>query len=154
MANRWRYSGDVNLEQGGVFYNLAGWSNGYADAVRVTPCSDGGGQDNAFWVEALTVIIPESELDRRWGDVLRSCGWVELPGDTLAQRKSAFVEAAVGYGLYDPANCYPESQSEVVQIGVVADHCGLRSEVVKPTVILRGNASLRRFVDRFIVERF
>lgn len=57
---RFKYCGDVNIEYGGYFYSAAEWRRGYADVVRVTPCSDAGAQNNCYWIDELTVIIPDT----------------------------------------------------------------------------------------------
>ena len=84
MANIWdsakvlnlAYSGDSDPANGGVFYsvNSDDYRNGYIDAIRLQPCSDAGAQDNAFWLEYLTLSIPESPKDIN--ETLRCCGMV------------------------------------------------------------------------------
>ncbi len=167
MSKRWTYSGDMNLENGGTFFHIApdDFANGYCDAVRVTPCSDGGGQENAWWVEALTLLIPDSHAEMQ--SVLSVCGWrvdscdgphkgaiVDHCGDVVAKKGTAafrrvVAEACLTYGKYDPMNCYPEASSVAVQIGKEAEGGG-RNERVKPDVMLRRNASLERFLRNFM----
>lgn len=53
----WHYSGDVNIEHGGMFYNLATWEDGYVECWRCQPCSDAGGPDNMYWIEHLSVSV-------------------------------------------------------------------------------------------------
>lgn len=140
---RWFYHGDVNVAHGGFWYRLDGWEHGYFDAVRVTSCSDAGAQGNAWWVEALTGIVPRDEVEL--GRVLSCCGY-DLDGFSKAQQRHMIVDACIAYGLYDPANCFPGSHCETVQIGEVADSG--RDLDASPTVILRANASLERYVRR------
>lgn len=65
MAKRWFYSGDADIENGGFFYDLSNFDDlGYAQAVRVTPCSDAGGPDNVFWVEMLSVNTGDKDAIR------------------------------------------------------------------------------------------
>ena len=153
---RWDYSGDVNLECGGTFFRQgADWQRyGYVDAVRVTPCSDAGGQDNAFWVERLTINRPDSMAEIR--DVLSiysytiegESGDIVEPhsGETIAIANSpafdrVLIEACLSYGRYD------KDYGETIQIGKRADeyHSG---DVVKPDLILRGNCKLENYVRK------
>lgn len=155
MAKFW-YSGDVNVEHGGTWFaiNKKDWDDyGYCSAVRVTPCSDAGAQENAWWIEELTVIKPEN--DQKLKSVLDTCGWLVYSetgdiisshnGDIVAKKGTAafrrvVAEACVGYGKYDVSN------SETVQIGKDADSDDL--EQVEPDTVLRANSSLERYVKR------
>lgn len=111
---RFFYNGDINIEHGGYFYALDTWKWGYVDVVRVTPCSDVGGPDNVFWIETLTVNIPEGE---KLKSALETCGWLsgkqgtEYNEMTLAQRRHVIVDACVSYGHYD------QHSSEMIRIG-------------------------------------
>lgn len=151
MATRWRYFGDVHLSEGGVFLRIEpdGLANNYADAVRVTPCSDAGGPDNMWWVEALTVLLPEQK-DPDFARVLDSCGMTKVPGGSALQRAYALAEMCVQYGRYDPANCFPNASSETVQIGAISAFDKERKEEIRATVVLHGNASLRKYVNTFM----
>lgn len=152
MAKRWDYSGDINLAYGGVFIDMAGWSNGYATAIRVQPCSDAGLQNNAWWIEELTVIKPRTEQELK--SVLDCYGWTIDPedgsiigcgGDVMAAPKTkqfnlAIAEACIGHGLYDREN------STSIQIGQTDEfHSGETLDVDEK---LRGNTSLERYVRR------
>jgi hypothetical protein len=53
----WHYSGDVDIAYGGMFYSMDDIAQGYANAVRVTPCADAGGPDNMWWVERITINV-------------------------------------------------------------------------------------------------
>lgn len=147
---RYKYCGDVNLEYGGYYYRAPDWQHGYADAVRVQPCSDGGGQDNAWWIERLTVLIPSDEAELRKvlaviGMVLDAKGAIisESGGATLAKGsagyKACVIDACVAYGRYD------QDSSTVVQIGKTDE---VDSDHVAPHVTLRAGSSLERYVRR------
>lgn len=149
------YSGDINVEHGGVWFKIdpRDWDEyGYCSAVRVTPCSDAGLQENAWWIEELTIIKPRSETEL--SGILNTCGWMIYTesgdiiasgnGEVLAKKGTAafrriVAEATLGYGLYDVTG------SETVQIGREADGSGER---VTPDTVLRSNASLERYVRR------
>jgi hypothetical protein len=126
------YMGDRNIENGGYFYTLENMKWGYADVVRVTPCSDAGAADNCYWVESLTVNIREKpeELKR----VLDTCGITELP--KTAARKHMLIDAHIAYGAYDT------NKSEVVQVGAKQSEFG---EPIHANKVIRGNASLYRY---------
>lgn len=151
---RLHYSGDRNIEYGGVFYSLKTWKWGYVNAVRVTPCSDAGGPDNCFWVERLTVNIRTMapELD----NILNTCGY-SLQGFkdqklTRAQIRHLMVDAHIAYGAYDI------DSSMTVKHGKDSDpyrRPGWDAEGFKNpdvTLTLRGNASLRRYVRDIALE--
>lgn len=149
IVRYWHYTGDKDLREGGTFYALDTFKDGYCDAVRITHCSDAGGQSNAWCVEALTVIIPDRD-DDRFMRAFESMGVdiARLTEITRATREHATFCVMNAYGLYDPDD-FPQ----VVQIGAVPDihHLG---DAEEPTVTLRGNASLRRWVRAFIRSRF
>jgi hypothetical protein len=153
---KFKYSGDINVEHGGVWYKLnrKDWdSYGYCSAIRVTPCSDGGAQDNAWWVEELTVLKPEKESELK--SILETCGWFIDPetgdivstyrADTVAKKGTAafrwaIADSCVGYGRYDIIN------SETVQIGKKPEGKRPYWEQAEPSIILRANSSLERYV--------
>lgn len=136
------YSGDVNIEYGGVFYSLDNVKYDYVDAVRVTPCSDVGAPDNQFWIECLTVNLQRDpvELQR----VLDVFGWtVEEHGGNI----HLLVDAHIAYGAYDV------DSSECVQIGAKPDpfHNG-HGDPVHVDKVLRANASLERYARKIAKE--
>lgn len=150
----WHYSGDVNLEHGGVFYDLSNWSHGYASAYRVVPCSDAGGPDNEFWIEELTV-------NRQFGrkEITQALDCIGMQGTkyealTRARQAHVLFDALLSYGRYDQMN------SRRVRIGKEPDKWSLKPQWdnTEPDIILRGNTSLDRYVRRClqadeIVER-
>jgi len=137
------YSGDINIEYGGVFYSLKDWQWGYVNAVRVTPCSDAGGPDNCFWVDRLTVNIREGD---KLADILRTMGWSADEMPKGAKRRHMLVDAHVGYGAYD------QESSTMVRIGKPDPFYSGREGRFDPDIILRGNTSLRRYVRNIAKE--
>jgi len=138
MSAKWKYIGDRDLQCGGVFISVDANDTqyGYASAIRVIPASDAGLPDNQFWVEWVTV----NGLDdnKRVTTALESCGWTsDNPG--MMEK----IDALMCYGYYDV------NHSEVIQLGAEVDpfYSG-RDEPLKPTIILRTNASLRNWVKR------
>lgn len=152
MSKRgWVYSGDVNLEYGGVFYKIdpADWDRyDYCTAVRVDPCSDAGGPDNCWWVEELTVTRPKGD---KLKDVLSVDSYsltedgnhVKVGDDVIniytPQGRRIIAECCVAYGLYD------KDRGITIQIGAKQSDC---KEKVTPDEILRGNSKLENYVKR------
>jgi hypothetical protein len=162
----WHYSGDVDIAYGGMFYNLDDIENGYANAVRVTPCADAGGPDNMWWVERITINVhngtwpyegvgetaAERAAHRVLHDMIDStaeaalnsygfdsnlAAWDDL---TPRQREHTMVFACAGYGRFDT------DSTEMIQIGKPDPFWKPRGETYTPDKILRGNTSLRRYV--------
>ena len=154
---RYKYCGDVNIEHGGYFYsiqkNACNEEISWVDAVRVVPCSDAGAQDNCFWIEELTIIVHDVTDTSKIKNIISCCGWAldsggniidEHQGTVVAQLssrayRSAIVEACIGYGSYDI------NSTICVSIGKPDGDC---QDPVKPDLILRGNASLERYVRK------
>lgn len=137
-AHKWNYNGDLNIHEGGYYWREDG-SEDYVCAVRVTPCSDAGGPDNLFRVEAGTVYIggsSERDVQRRASAL--ACIGIDAPEE--AQRRD-IVEGLMAYGGMD------DREETVVRIGKPQEQeSGGWSPL--PDVILRGNASLRRYIKR------
>jgi hypothetical protein len=149
MRKVWKYSGDVNIRQGGYFFNTEGLKYNYVDAVRVTACADAGGPDNLFWVETLVINMPEDEAGLK--EVISCCGWIpdDLP-KRGAVRTAMIVDACIAYGKYDPA-IY--NASIMVRIGRKEEARSEWDDSQEADVILRANASLRNYVRNEVVPR-
>lgn len=144
-THRWKYFGDIDERCGGMWVRPT--DDGCADVIRITPCADAGGPENLYWVEILTVYGLDEEDKRR--DVENSVGWNMENAST-----HKWAEAFVIYGYYDPANCYPSASSEIVQVGKTRDeYCRDKMEHEKTTVLLHGNASIKRYARRLAAER-
>lgn len=129
MRAGWNYSGDINLEYGGFFWRTDEFCTYYVEAIEVTPCSDAGGPDNKFHITTGTIYMPDDEpapLDIIGVD----------PADATLRDK---VEAWRAYHGIET-----DSQT-VVRIGKDEESDGWNPE---PDTILRGNASLARYVVR------
>lgn len=150
---RFKYCGDINIEHGGYFYSAAEWKHGYAEAVRVVPCSDAGAQDNCYWIEELTVLIPDS--NEKLLDVLKVCGWsvdgngniydshsnTDIADRGTAAYRAAVIDACIAHGAYD------QDSSTCVSIGKPDPEYRGR-EPIEPDTVLRANTSLERYVRR------
>jgi hypothetical protein len=134
MKKKWYYQGDGNIEHGGSFYCLEGIEYGYAEAVRVYPCSDAGAQDNCWWVEEHTINMPEKQevLER----ALLYCGAPPNLATELGQ-----VIALHEYGEYD------QESSITVQIGPDDPYYN-GHDPVEPDIRLRAGTDLEKWVRR------
>ena len=165
----WFYSGDINIEHGGVFYNLDPFEDGYVDAVRLQPCSAAGGPDNCYWIEHLSISIHDgwkhafygvgdTAAERRAHRVLHDmpdaertesamqCIGYDSPEmladwdkRTLAERKHIIVYACIIYGHYDTES------NEMISIGK-PEFTRNREGDWKPAQVLRSTTNLRKYV--------
>lgn len=158
MARKdWKYTGDINLKYGGLFFKLPdknpidGDRHDHVEAVEVTDLAGAvGGPDCIYRVERGTIYMPRD----KWADALDSSGWeVEefegeigihiglgewhpIDGTGLTLLVSAFH----GYcGIEDP-------DTATVQIGKLTAYDP--DPVFEPDTFLRGNAKLERYVER------
>lgn len=152
---RWNYSGDMNLEYGGLFWREDG-ADDYVLAVKVTPCSDAGGPDNLFHIEHGSIYLGTDV--KRHKSALDCCGYKLADDGTMTdgaggtftkkQARARLVEAMDAY-------CGLDNRTEhVVQIGKAEPEDGRGGWSPEPDTILRGNAKLRNFVrEEFLVGR-
>jgi len=131
---KWHYNGDVNLREGGFYWREDG-ADDYVLAVRITPCSDAGGPDNLFYIEDGNIFIGEDE--KRIAAALECCGI-----DRDAATRWQIVDSMMLYAGLD------DSTPTVVRIGREDGDASANSWNPAPDVILRGNAKLRRYVER------
>jgi len=147
MRKRWHYNGDVNLEYGGFWWREDG-ADDYVLAVRVTPCSDAGGPDNLFHVERGSIYLPQDAAGR--ATRLSVCGYIDPPDANPATARTLYVDAAIAYGGIERDTYRGET---VVQVGAKLDDCAeVGGWQPTPDVILRGNASLRRYIKREFLD--
>ncbi len=164
----WHYRGDVSIENGGVFYNLDGWKDGYAEAVRTFPWSDGGGPDNLFHIERLTVLLPlgkaSLEEQAKFQNALQCIGMFDKSTGaysddytkaSAAQRRHILVEACLSYGYYDQHGLHwlDQGSDEDIQIGPDFNHDSGQFTPPKGIKRLRAGTSLRSYIWRQWVRR-
>lgn len=136
MIKRWHYIGDVNLEHGGAFIQEGDWPD-YCNAVQVTPCCDAGGPDNWYWIESGTVYMGNAQ------HVQSALECTDTANNAPQWRKGY---AMMCYGGIDYDTWRGRT---IVQIGAKRGDCGHGwDDTLEPDYVLRGNASLRRFVRR------
>lgn len=130
---KWHYMGDRDLECGGFYWREDG-AEDYVIAVQVTPCSDAGGPDNLFYVEEGPIYLNPDKA----ADVLSVIGMT--PEEAT---RADIVYATLAYSGIE------RDSEAVVRIGKdQSDYCRGGGWNPEPTDILRGNASLRRWVQR------
>ncbi len=138
MASEWNYNGDVNIRYGGYFWKEDG-SDDYVLAVRITPCSDAGGPDNQFWIEQGSIFL---------GDSARQVDSLDVIGVSVSEAtRRDYVDAALACHGIERDSWNGE---QTLQIGAKAGDAshGWRGFTDGPDIILRGNAKLRRFIER------
>lgn len=149
--SHWTYSGDVNLEYGGTYYNLDSWRWGYVTAVRVTDLGSATGATGCYLIEHVTINVGKgwSKGKQRVKAALSSVGWSPLDMLTcgsLEGQKCMLAEAFLSYGCYDPDDGwdgYAHYHTEVIAIGREAESRDWRIDTR-----LRRNASLKHYVER------
>ena len=131
------YSGDLNIEYGGLFYSLQTWQWDYVNVLRVTPCNEAGGPDNCFWVERLTVNIRKDSAKQQSALDVLGVGADQFKAMKRAAKRHVLIDAHIAMGFYDT------DQSSMVRIGMHVD--SRDTDQFKPDTVLRGNTSLMRY---------
>lgn len=141
----WHYSGDKNPDYGGFWYKLDNWGFGFADFVRIAPCSDAGGPDNWYWVETGTIHGLDDAI--KAADAIKTCGYQDLIKESsTARKKHLLIDAYMSYGHYDI------DINLLVQIGKEIDpyysENGGFDLSRGPDVVLRGDARIGNYVRK------
>ena len=153
----WNYTGDVNIEHGGVFFQSL--DDDSIRAVAITPCSSAGGPDNLFLIEDGFIYVGDAE---RIASALTVCGYTldvvpDIEGETyrINTGDGTFpVSSVAGLCLLVDAfmgsSGVEASRAEiVVRIGKVdTDFWDGRGWNPKPDYVLPGNAKLENFVRK------
>lgn len=131
--NDWQYRGDVDLTNGGYFWNDDNPGADYCEIVEVIPASVMGGPDNLYLIAKGSVYMPEG----RKAMVAETCGWeVETRGD--------WIDAFMGYFGIDA------DSREWFAIGAVDDTYHPGFDLPDEITYLGRKTDLRGFVN----ERF
>lgn len=111
----WTYTGDVNPENGGMWLNFEGWSNGYADCIRIVDLDSACGFTGAVMIERLTIIRPRNR--KELAEILDVCGMttVDLVVDR-EQRQLIVAQCCEAYGLYDLCEDFIGPHREILQL--------------------------------------
>jgi hypothetical protein len=151
MSKRWNYNGDVSLKHGGFYWREDGLGlDDYVLAVRVTPCSDAGGPDNVFHIEAGSIYMPQ-EIDAA-NRALACCGYsIDASGTvtdctgarhTGKRARALLVDAWLAYHGTDRDAEY------IVRIGSAEPGARGWCAEEEPDCVLRAGSSLRNYVKR------
>jgi len=155
----WKYTGDRNIEYGGMFYFEDGpdLSPDYMQVVRVTPASDGGGMDNRYLIEVGSCYMPND-------DIARMNSAANVVGCTIRDDKSMDDNGVATYEFQSPewrlrmldawmaywGQDGAVTDSYVVQVGREKPDPNKRFEFldnVEPDYVLRSNVNLRRWIE-------
>jgi len=137
------YSGDVNLEYGGLFVNLDDWKYEYSNCLRVTDLDSGCGFDGAVMVEHITVFGWD---DKTQVENAKACyGWDKIPGNTSDSRKLAIIESMQAYGYYDTVNDFMGEHRWIIQTD--SDYA-MEFDGWKADHLLPDNLSLLEFIEQ------
>lgn len=132
----WTYSGDTNLEYGGLFWQ---WDGGpdYVAAIRVAPVSDSGGPDNVYEITRGSIYMPQDADNARALDVV---------GHTIVGPPELMTLVAA-WEAYHGMDLDSYGGRAVVRIGKAED-ANPNGWNPAPDVILPGNARLKNYVER------
>lgn len=116
--SRWEYSGDTNLEYGGVFIDVTDWRRGYCSAVRVTDLDSGCGFVGAVMIEHITINgTDDAEIIRR---AYASCGWNlgrERPESMPPAGWKSFLRYLIAEALMSYWHCdTDDTRTEILQL--------------------------------------
>lgn len=134
MAKRWFYNGDVNIENGGWFYQESGHPD-HVYAVEVIDSSSGLHMaDNEFLISKGTIFIGDDIAVHK--AALACCGHAD--GEKVTRHELIYAMNAYR-GIEDVDYSY-------VRVGKVDKYSRYQLDDDKIDYQLRGNASLRKFV--------
>ena len=100
-TDQFNYCGDVNLEHGGMFFDLTNWPE-YVDVVRVTDIDSGCGFTGAVMIEHNTTFWFDQK--DKVHTALQSIGMdlAEFRKMPLKAKKMCLCDAFIMYGYSDP----------------------------------------------------
>lgn len=131
----WNYEGDRNLYCGGFYWREDG-ADDYVLAVVVTPCSDAGGPDNLYFIESGNIYIGDN--------VTRIDSALDCIGAKRPPTRRETVYAMNAYAGLD------DRTPTVIRIG--REEPGDWQWNPEPDIVLHGNAKLRRYVEREMLD--
>lgn len=82
------YTGDMDIEHGGMWLDVSAIDDGYVACIRVTPLGSAAGYDGAYLIENGSIFIPD---DKEKLQSIYDC-WGNVPKDAieLAQACEAY----------------------------------------------------------------
>lgn len=160
---RWQYSGDINIEHGGLYWRLPTTDNfpeaDYVEAVEVIPCSDMGGPSCQFLIQVGSIYIDRAT----YATALACCGYEafqharrgapwRIASGRAGQADSVRMDSVQGACmLVDAFRAYrglDDPTTHRVQIGKPDAYLDDLDDIPEPDIQLRGNTDLRRYVRR------
>lgn len=151
MNWKWEYIGDVNLEYGGVFFDISNWQHGYVSAVRVTDLDSACGQRNCYLIEHIVVLVDKKRIAQALPCVgLTPADLIKLKGHVA--KKLTIADACLSYGYHDPDDSwdnYRHHHTECVAIGEEGGNVGeLGSSGFRINKRLRSNVNLKKYIEK------
>lgn len=138
----WKYSGDVNVKEGGMWINDEG-DEDFVRVVEITPCSEAGGPDNLFYITRGSIYMPTDEARRK--AALETIGWYDENGDE-AHKRACLIDAFRAYHGIDADAMGGEI---VIRVGPEdKDFWDGKGWNPKPDRILRANVNLKNYIER------
>lgn len=132
----WQYDGDINLQCGGLYWR-EDTDPDTIQIVQVIPCSDFGKADNEFYIKIGTLYLTVDETHLK--SALDFCGV-----DTKVEGNlTTSVLSLIAYSGFDV--------DEEWQIRIGSKE--YNSHFEEPDEVLRGNSSLRKFVERRFLHK-
>lgn len=138
-TKRWHYSGDINLEYGGIFIQDSGYPD-HVYAVEVIAGSDLGFADCQFIVNRGSIYIGTDKED-----IKRALECSRL----YESDKPDWKQIALAMNAYRGMDI--EDQN-TYQIGKLTNYDPDKAHEFNPDYQLRGNTSLRRFIRTEFLE--
>lgn len=76
---KWMYDGDMNVENGGSYYNLDSLKWGYVDVISVEPAAwlEAKDTNNIYYVSTKSIAMHTKNI-RNWFDVVKMYGYSNL----------------------------------------------------------------------------
>lgn len=115
IGQDWKFSGDVNLEYGGIFVkvDLDDYHNGYLSATVVTDLDSACGATGMVLIEQKVALVDH----KRIMEAIRSCGFevadlLRMESETAL---CAIAEMLISYGHSDPGGDAYSPSDEIVQ---------------------------------------
>jgi len=137
MSETWTYVGDVGIRHGGMYWKDVDGET--VDVVKVIPYRDAGGPENLFRIVSGHVDVALDEDRRRQG--LSIIG-VEPENATREDLLQAALQLSEQDWDYD----------YVVRIGAQDPFWTDNGRMPEPTVVLNGNASLRKYIAKEFLQ--
>lgn len=154
MKARWKYTGDMDIRCGGMFYLDEG-NNDTMRVVKVVPASDAGGMDNRYLIEDGHCYMPDDNIERM-RETASVCGWNIADNKDLITHGGLIPHASPEWRLHmllawDAYHGLDAATPSVVQLGRDMPDTTRRAaflDDVEPDYKLRSNVNFYRWIKR------